>query len=106
MKYRRKEMLHKFKVNYKKLNALKNFADNTKNNVMEVSSMNQSQMMILESFAGAQDEQEVNDLMEVLRKFYADRLQAEMQRLWDNGTLNQKALDELKGQHFRTPYVK
>ena len=82
------------------------FADNTKNNVMEVSSMNQSQMMILESFAGAQDEQEVNDLMEVLRKFYADRLQAEMQRLWDNGTLNQKALDELKGQHFRTPYVK
>ncbi len=73
---------------------------------MEVSSMNQSQMMILESFAGAQDEQEVNDLMEVLRKFYADRLQAEMQRLWDNGTLNQKALDELKGQHFRTPYVK
>ena len=68
--------------------------------------MNQSQMMILESFAGAQDEQEVNDLMEVLRKFYADRLQAEMQRLWDNGTLNQKALDELKGQHFRTPYVK
>jgi len=31
MKYRRKEMLHKFKVNYKKLNALKNFADNTKN---------------------------------------------------------------------------
>ena len=73
---------------------------------MEVSSMNQSQMMILESFAGAQDEQEVNDLMEVLRKFYADRLQAEMQRLWDNGTLNQKALDELKRQHFRTPYVK
>ena len=68
--------------------------------------MNQSQMMILESFAGAQDEQEVNDLMEVLRKFYADRLQAEMQRLWDNGTLNQNALDELKGQHFRTPYVK
>lgn len=44
---------------------------------MEVSSMNHSQ------------------------KFYADRLQAEMQRLWDNGTLNQEALDELKEEHFR-----
>ena len=27
--------------------------------------MNQSQMMILESFAGARDEQEANDLMDV-----------------------------------------
>ena len=43
--------------------------------------MNQSQMMILESFAGAQDEQELNDLMDVLRNFYAQRLEREAQRL-------------------------
>jgi len=29
-----------------------------------------------------------------------------MQRLWDNGTLDQNALDELRGQHLRTPYRK
>ena len=57
--------------------------------------MNQSQMMILESFAGATDEQEVNDLMDVLRLFYARRLELEMNRLWDNGTLNQEVLDQL-----------
>ena len=50
--------------------------------------MNPSQMMILESFAGARDEQELNDLMDVLRDFYAQRLEREMQRLWDNGTLD------------------
>ena len=54
--------------------------------------MNPSQMMILESFAGAQDEQELNDLMDVLRNFYAQRLEREMQRLWDNGNLNEEKL--------------
>lgn len=68
--------------------------------------MNESQRMILESFAGAQDEQELNALMDVLRNFYASRLEAEMHRLWDNGTLDQQALDLLRDEHLRTPYSK
>ena len=71
---------------------------------MQVESMNEAQMMILESFAGAQDEQEVNDLMDVLRSFYAQRLEKEMQRLWDNGTLDDHQLEQLRGEHLRTPY--
>ena len=66
--------------------------------------MNQSQMMILESFAGAQDEQELNDLMDVLRNFYAQRLEREMKRLWDNGTLDEEKLEQLRGEHLRVPY--
>ena len=61
---------------------------------MQVDTMNESQMMILESFAGAQDEQDLNALMDVLRNFYANRLESEMQRLWDDGTLNQERLDQ------------
>ena len=68
---------------------------------MSVETMNASQMMILESFAGAQDEQELNDLMDVLRNFYAQRLEREMQRLWDNGTLNGEKLEQLRGEHLR-----
>ena len=73
---------------------------------MQINRMNQSQMMLLESFAGAQDEQELNALMDVLRNFYATRLETEMQRLLDNGTLDQKALDQLRQEHLRTPYRK
>ena len=65
--------------------------------------MNPSQMMILESFAGAQDEQELNDLMDVLRNFYAQRLEREMQRLWDDGTLDGEKLEKLRGEHLRVP---
>ena len=64
--------------------------------MLQLNTMNEAQMMILESFAGATDEQELNDLMDVIRDFYARRLEAEMNRLWDNGTLNQEALDQLK----------
>ena len=71
---------------------------------MQVNAMNKAQMMILDSFAGARDEQELNALMDLLRNFYASRLEAEMQRLWDNGTLDQQALDQLREEHLRTPY--
>lgn len=67
--------------------------------IMEATTLNKSQMMILESFAGAKDEQEVNALMDVLQNIYAMRLEAEMQRLWDNGTLNQEVLDKLRDEH-------
>lgn len=73
---------------------------------MYVNTLNESQMMILESFAGAQDEKELNALMDVLRNFHAMRLEKEMERLWDNGTLDQPALDKLRGKHLRTPYRK
>jgi hypothetical protein len=73
--------------------------------MLQLNTMNEAQMMILESFAGATDEQELHDLMDVIRDFYARRLEAEMNRLWDNGTLNQEALDQLKNEHLRTPYI-
>ena len=73
--------------------------------MLQLNTMNEAQMMILESFASATDEQEVNDLMDLLRMFYAQRLEREMNRLWDNGTLDQKALDQLKDEHLRTPYL-
>ena len=67
---------------------------------MQIQSMNQQQMMILESFAGASNEKEVEELMDVLRDFYAKKLESEMQRLWDDGTLDQAALDNLRGEHL------
>ena len=71
---------------------------------MEVISITPAQRMIIESFAASRDEDELNDLMDVLRDFYATRLKREMQRLWDNGKLDQAALDKLSEEHLRTRY--
>ena len=71
---------------------------------METLAINPAQRMIIESFAATRDEEELNDLMDLLKTFYASRLKREMQRLWDNGTLDQTALDALSNEHLRTPY--
>jgi hypothetical protein len=71
---------------------------------MTLTTMNPMQMMVLESFAGASSEDELKGLMKVLKNFYATRLNQELERLWDDGTLNQEKLDALRFQHLRTPY--
>lgn len=71
---------------------------------MNTKSLNQAQLCLLEAFAGACSEEEVNELTRVIRDYYARKLEDELERLWDNGTLDQQKLDELRGQHLRTPY--
>jgi hypothetical protein len=72
--------------------------------MMETTVLNAAQIMILESFASAKSQEETNELMDMLRSFYAKKLDQELERLWNEGTLNQEKLDELKEQHLRTPY--
>lgn len=71
---------------------------------MTLTAMNSAQMMVLESFASVSSESELNELMKVLKRFYAERLNKELDTLWNDGTLNQSKLDNLRTQHLRTPY--
>lgn len=73
---------------------------------MTLSKMNPAQMIVLESFASVQSQEELNGLVDVLKMYYAQLLDKEMERLWDNGTLDQAALDNIRHEHFRTPYRK
>ena len=66
--------------------------------------INPAQMLILKSFASVSSKEELSVLMKTLKKFYAQRLEKELDRLWTNGTLDQNRLDELQTEHLRTPY--
>lgn len=72
---------------------------------MRVSTLNPAQLMVLESFAGVDSQEEMDELMDMLRTYYARKMDKELERLWHDGTFNQEKLDELKGQHLRTPYL-
>ena len=43
-------------------------------------------------------------LRQQLAAFYAKQVDEEMDKLWESGQFDQKKLDELRGQHLRTPY--
>lgn len=45
-------------------------------------------------------------LKDVLTQFLNTRLQAELDRLYDDGTLTDQKMDELAHLHLRTPYHK
>lgn len=73
---------------------------------MNTTALNPSQLCLLETFSSIETREEAEDLSRVIRDYYAKKLDAELTKLWDNGTLDQKKLDKLRGQHLRTPYEK
>lgn len=71
---------------------------------MKAIQLSPSQLTLLESFAHMQTQEEADELSRVIRDYYARKLDEELEKLWEDGTLNQQKLDELSGQHLRTPY--
>ena len=71
---------------------------------MKLNRPNPAQLELLHAMASIDTEEELHDLKLALSQFFARRAQKEIEQLWDNGTLNQEKLDELRKQHLRTPY--
>lgn len=69
--------------------------------MLEMNSLNQSQVMLLQSFATLDRKSDAEELEEILKHFYAKKLDEEMERLWDDGKFNQEVLDDLRNQHLR-----
>ena len=62
---------------------------------MENSSLNPTQLHLLKLFSFNNSEEYAREIQEVLAKHFQERLDAETDRLWDEGILNQKRLDEI-----------
>lgn len=62
-----------------------------------------AQMLILKSFADITSEEDLQALMKMLKKFYAQRLETELDDLWEKGCLDENRLNEMQSMHFRVP---
>lgn len=51
-----------------------------------------------------QSEQDLADLKRTLVKFMNDRLQREMDKLWESGEMSNEKLQEMQSEHLRTAY--
>ncbi|MBR5062239.1 MAG: dephospho-CoA kinase [Prevotella sp.] len=68
------------------------------------SRINQAQYELLNILACVDKEEDVAELKSVIVRFLNSRLQKEIHRLWDNGTLNEQKVTEWADEHMRTPY--
>ena len=65
---------------------------------------NPIQLHILEMFNYCKSEKSMTELKDVLADFYAKQVQAEADRLWDEGLLDGEAIEKILNEHWRTPY--
>ena len=62
---------------------------------METTRLNQTQIHLLRMFELDSSEDSLNELKEVLYRYYSKRMDDCLDELWDSGQLNQERLDEI-----------
>ena len=63
-----------------------------------------AQLELMNAAANVTSQADLDALRLTLSLFFAERAQQSIDKMWDEGTFDQRKLDELRGQHLRTPY--
>ena len=62
------------------------------------------QIEMLELVARVQSEIEMNDIRRLLGCYFAKQAEDAIDRLWDEGKLNDEVIEGWKNEHMRIPY--
>ena len=62
---------------------------------MEATVFNPAQVYLLQMFERIKTEEELLEIKKVLSDYFAKKMDAHLDRLWDEGILDQKRLDEI-----------
>ena len=66
---------------------------------------NPAQIELLSTMASLTTEADLIELKKTISRFFAERADREMERLWENGTINEDTLRSWEHEHLRTPYI-
>lgn len=67
---------------------------------------NQAQLELLDMMSFVKSPDMLSELMQVVSDYFARQAEAEIDRLWENGTLNEAKVESFRHLHERTPYNK
>ena len=62
------------------------------------------QIEMLEMVARVTSEAEMQDIRRMLGQYFAKQAEDALDRLWDEGKINDGVIEEWKNEHMRTPY--
>ena len=65
---------------------------------------NRAQIEILNALASLKSEEDLRELQQAISNFFAERADSEMERLWEEGVINEEVIEGWKNEHMRTPY--
>ena len=62
------------------------------------------QIEMLELISRVKSESEMKNISRLLGQYFAKQAENAIDRLWDEGKINDDVIDEWKNEHMRTPY--
>ncbi len=71
---------------------------------MAATVLNEAQMSILRLLGSMKTVEEVDELRQVICDYYARRVDEEVDKLWESGTLNEAKVESFRSLHERTTY--
>ena len=66
--------------------------------------LHQAKMDLLRVVDRIKTVDEILVIRNVLANYYAQKAEEEMDRLWDNGSINEQVIEQWGKEHMRTPY--
>jgi hypothetical protein len=71
---------------------------------MASTTLNPTQLWLLQMFARNGDEERLKEVKEVLYNHFCRKLDEEGKRIWEEKNMSQETMDEILNTHIRTPY--
>jgi hypothetical protein len=73
---------------------------------MERTIFNNAQLEILDLMAYVESEDTLNEIRDMLSRYFAEKAQKEIDKLWEEGTINDIVVEGWETEHMRTPYTR
>lgn len=71
---------------------------------MERTVFNAAQLQILDLMSYVESDETLDEIKDMLSNYFAQKAEKEIDKLWDNGKINNTIIEEWKNEHMRTPY--
>ena len=71
---------------------------------MDATVFNPAQMQLLEMMSFVKSDKALDGLKQAISDYFAAQAQNEIDRLWENGDLNDEKVEGFRNLHERTPY--
>lgn len=72
----------------------------------QLATMNQAQLQILDMLSFIKTPEALQDLNKVISDYFVQKADAELDRMWNEGTLDEERNESFRHLHERTPYNK
>ena len=72
---------------------------------MNNAALNPTQLHLLKMFSLAKTDEALFEIKKALSAYFAQKVEDDMDKLWDDGLWSQEKNEEILKEHLRTPYA-